>query len=207
MTATVIALIPEYGLFLLFGVVSLACLAMPLPSSVLVLTSGAFAASDDLNIWHVFGVSFVAFFIGDQVAFWIASRFGPRILTWMRSKPRLVPVLEKSEAMLHSKGHIAVLLSHTILSPTCPYISYLCGAGGMVWLKFTVMAAIGAAIWTLAYVSIGFIFASQLSQVAAILSNFFGVIFAGLVVAYCVIWLRKKWKAHLVEVAVAKTSV
>ncbi|MCK0121406.1 DedA family protein [Loktanella sp. F6476L] len=201
MTAAVIGLVPEYGLFLLFGVISLACLAIPLPSSVLVLTSGAFAASDDLTLWQVFVVAFVAFLIGDQIAFMIASRFGPRILDWMRGKPRLLPVLEKSEALLHSKGHVAVLLSHTILSPTCPYISYLCGAGGMRWLKFTIMAAIGAAIWTAAYVSLGYMFASQLSQVADILSNFFGIIFAGLLVLYCVIWLRRKWRAHLAEIA------
>lgn len=201
MTAAVIGLIPEYGLLLLFGVVSLACLAVPLPSSVLVLTSGAFAASDDLTLWQVFTVAFVAFLIGDQIAYLIASRFGPHILTWMRGKPRLVPVLDRSEALLHSKGHIAVLISHTILSPTCPYISYLCGAGGMHWVKFTIMAFVGAAIWTLAYVSLGYIFASQLTQVADILSNFFGIIFAGLAVLYCIIWLRKKWKAHLAEIA------
>jgi membrane protein DedA with SNARE-associated domain len=201
MTAAIIGLIPEYGLLLLFGVVSLACLAIPLPSSVLVLTSGAFAASDDLTLWQVFAVAFVAFFIGDQIAYGIASRHGHHILTWMRSKPRLVPVLEKSEALLHSKGHVAVLLSHTILSPTCPYISYLCGAGGMKWFKFTITAIIGAAVWTAAYVSLGFIFASQLSQVADILSNFFGIIFAGLLVVYCVIWLRRKWRAHLADIA------
>jgi len=205
MTDLIIGLIPDYGLLLLFGVVSLACLAIPLPSSMMVLTSGAFAASEDLTLWQVFAVSFVAFLIGDQVAYLIASRYGRRIITWMRTKPRLVPVLEKSEHMLHSKGHIAVLLSHTILSPTCPYISYLCGAGGMHWVKFTVMAVVGAAIWTLGYVSLGYIFAAQLGQVAEMLSNFFGVIFAGLLVLYCVIWLRRKWRAHLAEVASVKS--
>ena len=203
MTDTIIALIPDYGLFLLFGVVSLACLAFPLPSSVLVLTSGAFAASGDLTLWQVVTVAFVAFALGDQIAFGIAAKAGPRMLGWMRGKPRLQPVLEKSEFMLESKGQLAVLLSHTILSPTCPYISYLCGAGGMKWGKFSVMALIGAAIWTGAYVALGFMFATQLSQVATILSNFFGVVIAGVVVMYCVVWLRKKWAAHLAEIAAA----
>ena len=49
MTDSVLALVPDYGIFLVFGVVLLACLAVPLPASVLVLTSGSFAAAGDLR--------------------------------------------------------------------------------------------------------------------------------------------------------------
>jgi membrane protein DedA with SNARE-associated domain len=199
MIDVLISLIPDYGLFIIFGVVALACLAMPLPSSVLVLASGAFAASGDLVLWQVLGVAFTAFVIGDQLAFLIAGSFGPRLLAWMREKPRLEPVLVKSETLLEEKGSVAVFLSHTILSPTCPYISYLCGAGGMNWPRFSVVATIGAAIWVMTYVALGFVFATQLEQVAAILSQFFGIIFAAAIVLGCLHWLRKSWRKQMRE--------
>lgn len=197
MTDLIIGLIPDYGLYVLFVVVSLACLAVPLPSSMLVLASGAFVASGDLALWQVLLVAFAAFIVGDQIAFRIAAGVGPKFVAAIRRKPKLVPVLEKSEALLEKRGQVAVLLSHTVLSPTCPYISYLCGAGGMAWAGFTVVATIGAAIWVSAYVGLGLLFATQLTQVATILSNFFGIVLAGCFGLGCLIWLRKSWRMHL----------
>lgn len=197
MTDFVIGLIPDYGLFILFGVVALACLALPLPSSLLVLSSGAFAATGDLVLWQVLLVAFAAFVAGDQVAFRIAAGIGPKLLGWLRGKPKLVPVLDKSEVMLAQKGQMAVFLSHTILSPTCAYVSYLCGAGGMRWSAFTTTAMIGAAIWVTAYVSLGYLFATQLGQVASILSDFFGIVLTLCLILTCVTWLRNRWLKHI----------
>ena len=203
MTETVIGLIPNYGLLVIFAVVSLACLALPLPSSMMVLASGAFAATGDLTLWQVIAVAFVAFVVGDQVAFGLAARVGPRLLSGVRSKPRLAPVLTKSEAMLEARGQVAVLLSHTVLSPTCPYISYLCGAGGMKWASFSLMATFGAAIWVSVYVLLGYAFATQLTQVAEILSKFLGLLLALGVVVFCMLRLRRNWQAQLAEGSVA----
>lgn len=161
---------------------------------MLVLASGSFAASGDLTLWQVFAVTLIAFIIGDQAAYRLAAAFGPKMLGWMRGKERLAPMVDKSEALLQKRGKIAVILSHTILSPTCPYISYLCGAGGMRWRPFSFAAMIGAALWTAAYVAIGFVFASQLTQVAEILSNSIGVLLAILVAFGCIMWLRNKWR-------------
>jgi len=195
MTELVIGLIPTYGLFIIFGVVSLACLAVPLPSSMLVLAAGAFAASGDLVLWQVVVTAFAGFVIGDQLAFGIAHRLGPRILGMMRKRQSLVPVLDKSEKLIDQRGPVAVLLSHTVLSPTCPYVSYLCGAGGMRWPAFAGMATLGAAIWASAYVLLGYVFATQLTQVANVLSQFFGLIFALIGVVICGKWLRSRWAA------------
>ena len=41
MIETILALVPDYGIFLVFGGVALACLAVPLPASMLVFTQQA----------------------------------------------------------------------------------------------------------------------------------------------------------------------
>lgn len=194
MTEYVLGLVPTYGLYLIFTVVMLACLAIPLPASMLVLAAGGFAASGDLTLWRVVLVSFVAFVVGDQLAYRISYLAGPRLFARLRTNNKMDALIVKSEDLLDRRGQSAVLLSHTILSPTCPYVSYLCGAGGMKWQAFSVVAVIGAALWTAAYVGLGYLFAGQLTQVADLLSDFFGFVIAGFVLIGSGAWLARQWK-------------
>ncbi|WP_371171495.1 DedA family protein [Aliiroseovarius sp. 2305UL8-7] len=194
MIDTVLALIPDYGLFLVFGVVFLACLAVPLPASMLVLTAGSFAAAGDFSFVLVVMTTFVAFILGDQLAFALASRFGRKLIARLSQSDRFAPILNRSEALLQKHGALSVLMSHTIISPTCPYISYLSGAGGLPWRSFTGVAVMGALIWTLAYVGLGYVFATQLEQVATLLSNFFGVVLAVATAIGALLILRSRWK-------------
>ncbi len=192
---TVLALIPDYGLMLVFGVVALACMAVPLPASVLTLTAGSFAAVGDLSLVTVLATTFAAFVIGDQAAFLIARHFGRRPISRLSRSARIGPVIEKSEALLQRRGAMAVFLSHTILSPTCPYVTYLSGAGGLDWARFTAVALPGALFWTFGYVGLGYAFAAQLEQVATLISNFFGIILAVTVAAGAFLILKKRWAA------------
>lgn len=195
MTEYVLGLIPDYGLQAVFVVVVLACLAVPLPASLLVLAAGSFAAAGDLVLWQVFAVAYLAFVVGDQLAFGIARIVGPSTLGLLRRHKRMSALVARSEALLQQKGGVAVLLSHTIVSPTCAYVSYLSGAGGMRHRAFSSYAAFGAVLWTAAYVGLGYVFAGQLTQVSEVLSNFFGLVLAGLAVAGSAVWLLRRWKA------------
>ena len=199
MTEIVLGLVPDYGLYLVFSVVTLACLAAPLPASMLVLAAGSFAAAGDLVLWQVFAVACLAFIAGDQIAYGIARSAGPVVLRRLRQNKKIMPIIARSEGLLERKGRLAVLLSHTIISPTCPYVSYLCGAGGMSYFAFSGPAIIGAIIWTATYVGLGYTFADQLTQVSEILSNFFGFVIAGAAVAGSAIWLRRQWKINQIE--------
>ena len=199
MTEIVLGLVPDYGLYLVFSVVTLACLAAPLPASMLVLAAGSFAAAGDLVLWQVFAVACLAFIAGDQIAYGIARSAGPVVLRRLRQNKKIMPIIARSEDLLERKGRLAVLLSHTIISPTCPYVSYLCGAGGMSYFAFSGPAIIGAIIWTATYVGLGYTFADQLTQVSEILSNFFGFVIAGAAVAGSAIWLRRQWKINQIE--------
>ena len=101
-----------------------------------------------------------------------------------------------ARSLLKKHGSLAVFLSHNVLSPTCPYISYLSGAGGLTWRSFTLAAVPGALVWTAVYVGLGYSFASQLGQVAEILRNFFGVLLASVVALGALLLLKRRWQAH-----------
>lgn len=196
MTDYVLGLIPDYGLYVVFMVVVLACLAAPLPASVLVLAAGSFAAAGDLVVWQVFMVALLAFVLGDQIAFSIAKKAGTRLLRTARRNPKMDRLLTKGDDMLQRRGSIAILISHTIASPTCPYVSYLCGASGMSRADFSGYATIGAVIWTSAYVSLGYLFSNQLTQVSTILSNFFGLVISVIALLGSAVWLYRRWRDH-----------
>jgi len=205
-TDTILALVPQYGLWLVFGSVALSCLAVPLPSSVVVMTAGGFAASGDLAFWQVAATAFGAFFVGDQTAFHIGRRAGPDILDTLRRRKKLVAPIDKAEALFHKSGSIAVFASRTVLSPIGPYVSYICGSFKYRWLLFTLAAVPGAAFWAVAYSLLGYGVADQLSQYADLLSNGLMAIGALAVVAGSLFWMRKSWLAHHTELTADKVG-
>lgn len=194
MIDTFLALVPDYGLLLVFSVVFLACLAIPLPASMLVLAAGSFAAAGDLVLWQVLAATFIGFVGGDHTAFAIARLVGPRLLSRFEASPRTAPTLARSNAMLESRGRMAIFLSHTIFSPTCAYVTYLSGVGGLGWSRFSGVAIAGSLLWSVAYVSLGYVFADQLEEVALLLSDFFAVVLAGAVALLALMSLRRRWK-------------
>lgn len=190
----ILGLVPDYGLVVLVIVVIATNLAVPLPSSMLVLAAGGFAASEDLILWQVVAATLVALTIGDQIAFHVARWIGPRFMLFLRKIERLDSLTAKAEEMIEKRGLLAVFFSHTIVSPTGPYVSFICGATGMKWLPFSAAALSGAALWTAAYVGIGYSFAGQLSQVSDMLGRLTAVVIALIVIAVLIHWLRRAWR-------------
>lgn len=200
---SLVSLVPEYGLYVVFAIVLIGSLGIPLPTALLVLVSGSFGASGQLPLSGVFATVLCAYILGDQGAFHIARNAGPRLVASFRNSARSRPVLERSEALLQRRGAMAVFLSHTIFSPTGPYVSYLCGAGGLQWVRFTPASIIGASVWTGFYVTVGYLFASQIEAVSQTISQFLGLILAGSVCIGCFVVLLGRWKSMKHELAVA----
>lgn len=194
MTEFFLALIPQYGLYIIFAVVMLACIGIPLPSSILVLTSGSLAAAGDLIIWQVLIVTFFAFVMGDQIAFNSARYLGPSLLDRLRKYSRVSQAIDKSESLLDKYGLVAVLLSRTLISPTGPYVGYVGGAVQMKWLSFSAVAASGAALWSIAYAMLGYMFAGELPQLSDLVASMLIVGVALICAIGFGIWLYRAWQ-------------
>jgi membrane protein DedA with SNARE-associated domain len=196
MTDTLLALVPTYGVGLILLALPLSCLALPVPSSILVMTAGGFAAAGDLTLWQVQAAAFAGFVVGDQVAYGIARKGGAQLVTRMKARPKLGSLFAKAETMLHQRGTLAVCLSRTIFSPLGPYLGYLSGALRLNWLGFTIAAVLGAACWSLGYSLLGYVFATQITQVASLISNAIGIVLAGAATLGLIWYLARSWKAE-----------
>lgn len=196
MADTLLALVPAYGVWLILAALLLSCLALPVPSSILVMAGGAFAATGDMVLWQVQLAAFCGFVTGDQTAYGIARLGGARFIDTLRAKPRLMPVLRRSEALLARHGAVAVFFSRTLLSPLGPYTGYLSGAFRQRWSHFTIAAVCGAVCWCMAYSLLGYFFAGRVAQVADMIGNAIGFIVTAAFLAGLGWYIFARWRAQ-----------
>ena len=207
MTEAIFALVPTYGVYLIFAVVVLSCLAVPLPSSLLVLASGGFVASEDMLLWQALLAAFLGVAVGDQCAFRLARGVGRPLLGKMKTSPKRAALVGKAESALKRWGAFAVFLSRTVLSPIGPYVSFVSGSAGLGWFSFSTAAITGAACWSLAYVGLGFLFADRISDVATVLGNFSGVLLGVLLMAGSGFWMMRSIRKARRHAAKTQASV
>lgn len=176
MTEILFALVPVWGGWILVGATFLSCLAVPLPSSLLMLAGGAFAASGDLTLWSVVLAAWVGAVVGDQAGY-VLGHFGKQI--W-RDRPGPGPgtlaILTRARAFLQQRGGLAVFLSRWLVSPLGPYINLLAGAGGLSWPRFSLGSLAGEAVWVALYVALGWMFSAQIEAVANLTGNVVGLL-------------------------------
>ena len=179
MTETALSLLLDGGPLILLVTTLLSCLAVPVPTSLLMLSAGAFAASDDLSLATVAPAALAGALIGDQAGFAIGRRGGAALTSRLSARPGPAKLLVDARAFLDRWGGAGVFLSRWLFSPLGPYVNFLAAGLGMSWFSFTLWASLGEAVWVGVYVGLGYAFSDQLSALAGALSSASGALAAG----------------------------
>jgi membrane protein DedA with SNARE-associated domain len=196
MTDLILSLVADYGVPLLFGVTFLSCLALPVPSSLLMLASGGFAAAGDLSLAAVAAAAFCGAVIGDNLGYWIARRFGPRLTAWLATRPRRAAMRDKSQAFMHKWGGSSVFFSCWLVAPLGPYVNYVSGLTSFSWPRFALWGMAGEVVWVGLYVGLGYLFADNISAISQLLSSLSGFLVASVVAIGLGFWLVHLSKAR-----------
>lgn len=192
MSAFVLALVADYGVTVVFFVTFLSCLAVPVPSSLLMLASGGFAATGDLALVSVFGAAFTGAILGDNTGYWIARGSGHRLGDWLERHPKRAALRRKSQAFMEKWGGSSVFFSCWLVAPLGPYVNYVSGLTRFTWIRFALWGIAGEIVWVGLYVGLGYSFADNITSLANLLGNASGFITAtGLAIGLGV-WL---WRA------------
>lgn len=181
MTELLLGLITGYGPALLFVSCFLSCLLVPIPSSLMMLTGGAFVASGDLLLWQVAGAAYLGALLGDQAGFQIGRRNGQAVLQRLRQAPARAKIIGKAEAALTRHGGLAVFFSTWLVAALGPWTNIVAGAARLSPIRFTLWDAAGEAVWVALYVGAGYLFADQIEAAAEIAANASGMIAAAAV--------------------------
>lgn len=196
MIDTMLALVPNYGAWLMLVATFCSCLALPIPASLLMLTGGAFAATGDLTLMAVAGGALLGAVAGDQTGFAIGRWGGSALLDHVGRDATRGAVIAKAGKKLTANGIGAVFLSRWLFSPLGPYVNLAAGAVGLGWISFTLAGVAGEALWVCAYVFAGYFFASNIGDLAGIVGSMIGFLAAGVIAVGLGIWLWRVARAR-----------
>lgn len=178
---TLFALVSDHGALALAIATFLSCLAMPVPTSLMLLAAGAFVASGDLAVGPVLVLAWLGAVLGDQAGFGLGRVGGKALTGWLRKSPARAVTLARAEASMARRGAMAVFLSRWLFSPLGPYVNFLAGGAAMNWGIFTLAGLLGEAIWIGSYVGLGYGFGDNLAMLADVLANWVALITSALI--------------------------
>jgi membrane protein DedA with SNARE-associated domain len=196
MTDWLLALVPQYGLWLLAATTFFSCLALPFPASILMMTAGGFVAAGDLVLVNTVAAAAAGGIAGDQVGFWAGRKIGTPLLNRLRRDPVRDKLLSRAVAMLKKKGVAAVFLTRWLFSPLGPWVNLVTGATGFRWYLFTAAGVAGELVWAGLYVGMGYVFAGNIQAASDMLGSILGLLAGGAAVMVLGLWVRHALRAQ-----------
>lgn len=97
---TVFASVTECGIYVIFASAFLSCLALPIPTSLKMLTGGAFVAAGDLTFWGVGLAAYVGAVAGDQAGHFVGRTGGFALAERLARSPSRRAVLNHARALV-----------------------------------------------------------------------------------------------------------
>lgn len=173
-----LSLVADYGVGVVFVVTFLSCLALPVPSSLLMLAAGGFTATGDLSLMTVLAAAFCGAILGDNTGYWLARGLGLRFQDWLNRSARRRTLRERTEKFMTRWGGSSIFFSCWLVAPLGPYVNYVSGFSNYQWLRFALWGVAGETVWVGLYVGSGYVFADSIATVADVLGNASGLISA-----------------------------
>jgi len=166
-----------YGILFLIIFVETGLVVMPfLPGDSLLFAAGALAAnpSNNLNVWLLMLLLFLAAFLGDTVNYSIGDYLGPKVF---RRDYRFLKRahLLKTQAFYEKYGGKTIIFARfiPIIRTFAPFVA---GVGTMKYSKFISYNIIGAFLWIVIFTLLGYCFGSL-----PIVKKYFTLVILGII--------------------------
>lgn len=176
MTDFLLGLVPVYGLWLLAVVTFLACLALPVPCSILMITAGGFVGTGDLVLWQVMGAAIGGAVLGDQVGYRAGLWGGHRLLSRLAADPRRGALIRRAVEMMERRGAVGIFLTRWLFAPVGPWANLAAGAAAFPYARFTLWAVAGECVWVGLYVALGYGFAGNIEAASDMAGSVLGIL-------------------------------
>lgn len=162
-----------YGLLFLIVFVETGLVVMPfLPGDSLLFAAGAIAATGGMDPVLMAGLLFVAAALGDTVNYQVGHYIGPRVFD-IESRWIKKDYLLKTRAFFEKHGGKTVIIAR-FMPFARTFAPFVAGVGAMRYPRFLAYNLIGAALWVVSFVTLGYFF----GNLPTVKENFTLVIFA-----------------------------
>jgi membrane protein DedA with SNARE-associated domain len=130
-----------------------------LPGDSLLFLAGALVASHviALPFWVLAAGVLLAAVAGDQLGYLVGRHYGPKIFSRPDSRLFRQENAERARAFFAKRGTIAVILGRFV-PVVRTFIPVVAGVGRMPHRTFTVLNLLGAVVWAVGIVTVGFFF-------------------------------------------------
>lgn len=155
-------LIRSFGAYALIGVVVVVFietgLLFPfLPGDSLLFTAGMLVAQDEISVplWALCLALFAAAFVGDQVAFFIGRKAGPKIFSKPDSRFFKQEYIDQTYAYFDKYGGRTIIVARFVPFVRT-YAPVAAGVGNMKYRTFVSYNVIGALLWGVGVTVLGY---------------------------------------------------
>jgi membrane protein DedA with SNARE-associated domain/rhodanese-related sulfurtransferase len=166
----IVEFLVRHGYSLLFAWVLAEEAGLPLPSAPVLLAAGALAGRRRMYLPVVVAVPLLAATMCDTFWYILGRRRGVAVLRFI-CRISLEPdsCVRRTQLSFERRGAWALVIAKFVpglSAMTAP----LAGISRMRWRRFALLDALGALLWSSAYIAAGFVFSSKLERVLAFLS-------------------------------------
>ncbi len=169
---TTVEFLLHHGYAVLFVWVLLEQIGLPLPSAPLLLAAGALAGASHMNLWVVLPLPVLACLLADTVWYEIGKHRGSSVLNWI-CRISLEPdsCVRRTEEVYARHGAHWLLVSKFVPGLNVA-AAPLAGIFRLRAVRFFVFDLLGTTLWAGSFTVLGFVFSSQLEEVAAFALRF-----------------------------------
>jgi membrane-associated protein len=147
-----------YALLFLIIFVETGVVVMPfLPGDSLLFIVGAMCGAGLMNLPLVMGLLLAAAILGDQTNYTIGRYFGPRVFQWEESRFFSRRGFDQAHAFYEKYGGITIILAR-FMPFVRTFVPFVAGVAEMTRSKFTFFNVVGAVIWVVGLLSVGYLF-------------------------------------------------
>src|SRR3954447_22635989 len=204
-----VARLGSWSYLIIFAAAALECAAFAgllVPGESLVLASGFFAHLGILDLALVMVVAGLGALVGDNTGYFLGSRLGRDWLLRRGSRFGLRKRgLARVEQFFQRQGPKAVFFGRFVGFARA-LVPFVAGASDMPYRKFVLYDAVGAVLWTVGFVTLGFVVGASWQAAGPWISRS-GLILAGIVlVAVAVVWVRRRRRQRGNEATARRTA-
>lgn len=179
-----------YGLLFLIVFVETGLVVMPLlPGDSLLFAAGAIAATGGMDPILLIALLFTAAVLGDTVNYHVGKYIGPKVYEHESRFIRRDHLLATRDFFERHGGKTIIIARFMPFVRT--FAPFVAGVGSMEYRRFLTFNVVGAALWVVSFVTLGYFF----GNLPVVKENFTLVIFAIILVSVApgvIAWLRHK---------------
>lgn len=185
----------DWSYLIIFGAAMLECAAFAgllVPGESLVLASGFFAHQGILQLDAVIAAVALGAVAGDNIGYLLGARLGR---DWLLKKGSRFGLRKKRlaqvDAFFQRQGPRAVFVGRFIGFARA-LVPFVAGASRMPYRRFVVADALGAALWTVAFVTLGYVLGASWQVAEQWISRSGLVLGAVLLLGAVWLWVRRR---------------